>query len=281
MFYSPDGSRMAIMDDWGSTAILDVATGKTDDFDEFLTQVSHFFNWFPDNPQILARDNGDNLRLVNPVNGERILLAVVDYGIIDGAAASPDGYKVVYSHGNDSNKPSEIRFVSADGRDSTLVFETSARPYSFSWSPDGKTIIFLEGGYVAMNADGSNLRSLDADPPAQCTIEYPLWSPDSSTLAVVVTSDPPGAFCQGWSEKVFKGTNIYLIDVESGKSRPLLPDGSTGNIDPAWSPDGSQIAFISNRSGTSEAWVVNADGSGLRQMTKEGRYLRFPVWRRP
>ncbi|NJN83135.1 MAG: hypothetical protein HC802_13180 [Caldilineaceae bacterium] len=72
-----------------------------------------------------------------------------------------------------------------------------------------------------------------------------------------------------------------MIDVETGKERLLLNDHSTGHIDPAWSPDGTQIVFASTRSGTSEIWVVNVDGSNLRQISDTGESLvRYPFWTR-
>ena len=114
----------------------------------------------------------------------------------------------------------------------------------------------------------------------QCYPILPQWSPDSRTL-VVVTDGGNQSFCQGWSENIFQGTDIYLIDADSGVAHPLLDDGITGNIDPAWSPDGSMLAFVSNRSGAAEIWVVNANGSNLRQVTSAGEYVRFPYWHRP
>jgi Tol biopolymer transport system component len=42
---------------------------------------------------------------------------------------------------------------------------------------------------------------------------------------------------------------------------PLLADPQYSSAAPAWSPDGSQIAFITDRTGQWEIWVMNADGS--------------------
>jgi TolB protein len=51
-------------------------------------------------------------------------------------------------------------------------------------------------------------------------------------------------------------------------------------IEPAWSPDGKQIAFAGNRSGAYEIYVVNADGSGLRRLTRTPRHKSsdWPDW---
>lgn len=81
-----------------------------------------------------------------------------------------------------------------------------------------------------------------------------------------------------WDNMSFQGTNIHLVDVATGQERRLLPD--TGNIDPAWSPDGKQIAFASTRTGNSEIWVVNVDGTNLRQVTNAGQRIRYPYWRK-
>jgi Tol biopolymer transport system component len=65
------------------------------------------------------------------------------------------------------------------------------------------------------------------------------------------------------------------------------PDG-TGEINvsnhaaddnsPAWSPDGTRLAFVSTRSGNQDIWLVNADGSGLRQLTNHSSFDREIAW---
>jgi len=50
------------------------------------------------------------------------------------------------------------------------------------------------------------------------------------------------------------------------------------DIEPAWSPDGTKIAFSSNRSGNYDVWVMNADGTGLRNLTNDPAYDSKPVW---
>jgi len=48
---------------------------------------------------------------------------------------------------------------------------------------------------------------------------------------------------------------------------------------PRWSPDGKQITFTSDRSGRYEIWVMNADGTNLRQVTAgASNHATFPLW---
>lgn len=58
------------------------------------------------------------------------------------------------------------------------------------------------------------------------------------------------------------------------ESKPGLPDLQT----PVWSPDGRRIAFLSRGEGSKEVYVVNADGSGQRLLTRDARYRATPVW---
>jgi Tol biopolymer transport system component len=57
------------------------------------------------------------------------------------------------------------------------------------------------------------------------------------------------------------------VSRSDGTNRRRLTDDPARDRGPAWSPDGRQIAFFSDRSGSYEIWTINADGTGLRQLT--------------
>jgi TolB protein len=68
---------------------------------------------------------------------------------------------------------------------------------------------------------------------------------------------------------------VYVVD-DSGQNLTRLtstaskPNGEVGNsAAPAWSPDGQYIAFLTDRSGKWEIWLMRADGSGQRPMFKD------------
>src|SRR5687768_12305739 len=71
-------------------------------------------------------------------------------------------------------------------------------------------------------------------------------------------------------------TEIYIISVENG-SLHNLTHNRTDDEHAVWSPDGSQIAYVSDRDGSSDIFVMSADGSNQRRLTYHGSN-QFPVW---
>ena len=75
--------------------------------------------------------------------------------------------------------------------------------------------------------------------------------------------------------------DLYMLPVTGGTARLLL-GGVAFDSQPVFSPDGSRIAFVSDRSGSDNLWVANADGSGLRQLSRDAGLETFssPAWSR-
>jgi hypothetical protein len=98
------------------------------------------------------------------------------------------------------------------------------------------------------------------------TIEqYPAWSPDGSQIAFQ-------SFAEG-------RPSIHVMSAHGTNERRLSPaTDSSDDMQPSWSPDGGQIAFASTRpfNDSWHIWVMNADGSGLRQVT--GEFSTGPAW---
>lgn len=97
----------------------------------------------------------------------------------------------------------------------------------------------------------------------------PTWAPNGSEIAFTFfhkTLQYPNGHPQIWKANLL-----------SGKRSPLVSSGDL-NTGAAWSPDGTKIAFTLSRDGNPDIYVVNADGSGLRRLTREPSTEASPAW---
>jgi Tol biopolymer transport system component len=135
---------------------------------------------------------------------------------------------------------------------------------SSQFSPDGRRIAFtwVKGAHSSaiyvVGVNGKGLRLIT--PFARGVADKVDWSPDGTKI---VLSSPefgrPG-----------KSSNVYVVRPD-GTGLVQLTHETGGEINAgadSWSPDGTKIAYVSNKSGTYQIWTMNADGAGATQLTK-------------
>lgn len=72
--------------------------------------------------------------------------------------------------------------------------------------------------------------------------------------------------------------DLYTLPIDGGDAKPLST-GMAFDSQPRFSPDGSRVAFVSDRDGSENLWVMNADGTGARALTKEKQAsFASPAW---
>ena len=199
-------------------------------------------------------------------------------GYVGAPAWSPDGAHILFS------REGQLFSTTPDGASPTLIESNAGGP---AWSPDGSRIVFVRsaGQYedtdlYTMRADGSGIQKLlDLHGWAVS----PSWSPDGSKIAftyeVREARDNPGP---GELPYTYSGPNVYSVSVTGGELVQLTDSGT--DEDPVWSPDGSMIAFQSDRlsvfpTSAPDLYLMNADGSNERRLTTTIHCLQCgPDW---
>jgi Tol biopolymer transport system component len=129
-----------------------------------------------------------------------------------------------------------------------------------------------------VNSDGSGATPLTTFSTKSVACFEPVWSPDGSKIAFTSNRALDGSDALATNGM----THIWLMNADGSGPTPLAAlDGTASG--PAWSPDGSKIAFSSARAldgsnaqvGNGNIWVMNSDGSDPIPLTKLPRSVRF------
>jgi TolB protein len=230
--WSPDGTQLALIR-WTEPRgvwVVDVETG--DEWRAFDWSSPRWTSWSPE---------GDEILFSRVMGGRQEPVEFCFRGFCFNFPANPHWKMgVVRSDGSSFFEPKPPESL------------TSRAP---DWSPEGDRVVFADiQGLRVQNLDGSDSFQITAD----SRDTSPIWSPDGSRIAFI--------------RRMHDHWDLYLVDASGDNlvrltDTPMKPNGEVASsASPVWSPDDNSIAFLTDRTGEWEIWIMGADGSGERPM---------------
>ncbi len=280
--FSPDGERIAFRSerDGGGLFVM----GRTGESVRRLTTEGFNPSWSPDGASIVyasqsigvapgGRTAMSRLWVASTATGERRQLATGD-GVQP--AWSPHGQRIAYWGLQNDSAQRDLWTIAAGGGEPVRVTSDPAIDWSPAWSPDGRYLYFSSdrsGGFslwrVAIDeASGRVLGEPVAVPIPRPRIGHLSVSADGASIAMA-------------SFTTESGIEALTFDPARGTvgARRRVTNSSETAAAPSVSPDERWVAFFQVlQNGQEDLWVVNRDGTGLRQLTNDAAHDRRPLW---
>lgn len=273
--WSPDGRYIAYLagtkDQHSNTSIriLEVASGAHRELLPASLGLRYMPPvWSPDGRQLVFAGQQEedsfnhNIYVINADGSNlRQLTGALSHDVHP--AWSPDGRQIAFAMHQGGNRSFNPNLVVMDADCDTQpdgCYRNMRRITSFMsvryprWSPDGRQIAFIYSDYnqlYVVDIDGGNLRSL----ARREGLLWFSWSPDGSQILFA-------------SSLGIRTWRLALIDVASGQLHNI--ESQRNAVAPVWSPDGSRIAFLGVTDRRFNVYVMDRDGTNLRQLTGQG-----------
>ena len=200
-----------------------------------------------------------------------------------GPAWSPDGARIAFSQCNASGRQG-IYLMQKDGTNVTQLTDAPHDDFFPNWSPDSTRLTFTYGE-CSNGTDGiiPEIYSIDVASKIRTQLTNNSvvdatsdWSPNGASIAFARANS--AASCD-----LIDVADIYTMDAAGGNEK-LLTNGDSISYDPAYSPDGSRIAFVRETVDPIQGFrlrsinVMNIDGTGRTQITPNAIDAEKPTW---
>ena len=275
---SPDGSMIAFdagatkgtpaarYDAWAIPAPLGGAPRK-------VVELGRALRWSPDGTQIAfvrpGSSAGDSLYVARSDGGSpREVAALRGAMHIHWPVWSHDGRYIYfnYSFSTANREPASIYRVAAEGGPVEAVVPSARRAIFAFPTPDGRGLIY------SANPHGVDLalwwRPFDGSEPTRLTTGVGEYAEAS------MTADGQTLI----SSLVQSRRALTFISISGSASTQAITSGSTGDFDPALSPDGTRLVFTSSRSGFQNLWTSGPDGTMARALTSGNAFDEQPAF---
>jgi TolB protein len=243
-------------------------------------------SWSPDGSSLVyasfVGDRNRDLYVVQPNGANRFRLSRTRAHDEYDPAWSPNGRWIAFAYRHRFGDEAEIMVIRPDGTGFRKLIandEGSGFFHDPAWSPDGERIVFSD--YV--EHDSLYVSELCCNPPSpSLLVDAPgadkgsaAWSPDGSSI-LFSRDDVSCEECSEEGEAELIDHDLFVVD--EGHEPVRLEEEPSDSIAGGWAPDGSKIVFFSDRNGSYDIYIMNADGSAPVRLTESPGDDIEPVW---